>query len=120
MRESAYGQDTTAITGFTPRMTDNPMHRRRFIEMMANLAKAEGDQVEAERLYRRAWEIAEAIGDIVSASIGMFNLALLYEDQGRLDEAVPLLERAVAIAERTGFYEAKRWRGVLERVRSKL
>ena len=40
MRESAYGQDITAIIGFTPWMTDNPMHRRRFIKMMANLAKA--------------------------------------------------------------------------------
>jgi hypothetical protein len=45
---------------------------------------------------------------------------LLLEKQGRLAEALPLLEQAVAIAERTQFYEAKRWAGVLARVRQKL
>ena len=60
------------------------------------------------------------IGDVVNASIHMFNLALLCENQGRLDEALVLLERAVEVAERTGFYEAERWRGILERVRGRV
>jgi len=50
----------------------------------------------------------------------MFNLALLCEDQGRLDEALPLLERAVEIAEQVGMPQAENRRRVLERVREKL
>jgi tetratricopeptide (TPR) repeat protein len=87
---------------------------------LAVLTKNEGDLAEAERLCRQAIAIGEELGDVVGMSIDMFNLALLCEDQGRLDEALPLLERAVEIAERTGFYEAERWRGVLEQVRGQL
>ena len=87
---------------------------------LANLADDEGDQAEAERLYRRSWAIAEEIGDVVRASIQMFNLALLCEDQGRLDEALPLLERAVETFERVESPHAETVRPVVERVREKL
>jgi hypothetical protein len=50
----------------------------------------------------------------------MFNLALLYENQGRLGEALPLLERAVEIAEQVGMPVAESRRRVLERVREAL
>ncbi len=76
---------------------------------LAILTEAEGDQDEAERLYRRMAE-----------SIGLFNLARLYEDQGRLNEALPLLERAVEIFERVRSPHAETVRPVLERVRGKL
>ena len=87
---------------------------------MAVLAKAEGDQDEAERLYRRAIVIGEELGDVVGMSIDMFNLARLCENQGRLDEALPLLERAVETAEQVGMSQAENRRCVLERVRGKL
>ena len=50
----------------------------------------------------------------------MFNLALLYERQEHLAEALPLLERAVVVAQRINFYEAERWASILTRVREKL
>jgi len=50
----------------------------------------------------------------------MVILAELHEEQDRLDEALPLLDRAVETAQRAGFYEAERWRRILERVRGKL
>lgn len=75
---------------------------------------------EAERLYKLAKDTMMEIGDVVNASIHMFNLALLYEGQGRLAEAVPLLEEAVAIAERVGLPDVESDRKVLERVRGKI
>ena len=50
----------------------------------------------------------------------MFNLALLCEAQGRLDEALPLLERAAEAFERVGSPHAETVRPVVERVRGKL
>jgi len=60
---------------------------------MGHLAHSQGNGKEAERHYRFAIDAFEETGDLPNASTGMFNLALLYEDQGRLDEALPLLER---------------------------
>lgn len=62
----------------------------------------------------------QEMGAVVEASVWMYHLALLYEEQGRLDEALPLLERALEVAERAGYYEAERWRAALERVRGRL
>ena len=87
---------------------------------MAVLAKAEGDQDEAERLYRRAIVIGEELGDVVGMSIDMFNLARLCENQGRLDEALPLLERAIKTFERMGSPHAAMVRRLLKQVRRKL
>ena len=87
---------------------------------MANLADDEGDQAEAERLYRRSIALSEELGDVVGMSIRMFNLALLCEDQGRLNEALPLLERVVEIDERVGLPDLEQDRRVLERVQGKL
>jgi hypothetical protein len=58
--------------------------------------------------------------DTVTESLALFNLALLYEKQGRLDQAVPLLERAVEIDERVGLPDLEQDRRILERVRMKL
>ncbi len=53
-------------------------------------------------------------------SIHMFNLALLYETQGRLAEAEPLLAQAVAIDEQVGRPALADSRKLLARVRGKL
>ena len=85
---------------------------------LGRLAYNEDKLAEAEKLYKQASDIQQNIGDIINASIQMFNLARLYEKQERL--TVPLLERAVAVAQRTNFYEAERWTSILARVREKL
>ena len=71
------------------------------------LARVRRDQQrpqEAEELYRMAIHIyerhqAKYPADLV---VPLHNLALLLMEQGRLDEAGPLLERAVLLAERSG------------------
>jgi hypothetical protein len=47
-------------------------------------------------------------------------LALLCEDEGRLDEALALLERAVEIDERVGTPRLEKHRRALEQVREKV
>ena len=87
---------------------------------LANLARVKGDSATAEKYYLQGMNIAEEIGDIVSMSIQMFNLALLYESQERFGEAVPLLEKSVAIAEHVGLPVVESRRKVLEGVRGKI
>ena len=87
---------------------------------LANLAKREGNLAEAERLYRRAISLDKDLGDVVGMSIRMFNLAMLCLAQGRLNEALPLLEQTVEIAEQVGMPQAESRRRVLERVQGKL
>ncbi|MCA9938509.1 MAG: tetratricopeptide repeat protein, partial [Anaerolineales bacterium] len=87
---------------------------------LAVLEKNEGNEAEAERLYREVMQIAAEIGDVATISIAMFNLALLLEKQARLAEALPLLQQSLAIFERLGSPYANHVRPVLERVRQKL
>jgi len=75
-----------------------------------------GDLTEAERLYRRAIALAEELSDVVGMSIWMVNLAMLCEDQGRLNEALPLLKWAMEIFERAGSPHAETVRLFLRRV----
>jgi hypothetical protein len=84
---------------------------------LANLAQAEGDLVRAGRLYRRNLTICQEMGDALTERVTLLNLALLYEDQGRLADAAPLLERAVHIDERLGLPNLEQDRSVLNRVR---
>ena len=71
------------------------------------LARVRRDQQrpqEAEELYRMAIHVyerhqAKHPADLV---VPLHNLALLLMEQGRLDEAGPLLERAVLLAEKSG------------------
>ena len=69
---------------------------------LANLEKAEGNEAEAERLYREAIDIGGQIGDVAGMSIDLFNLALLLEKQARLAEALPLLQQSLANFQRLG------------------
>ncbi len=69
---------------------------------LTTLTKNEGGKAEAElTLLASDHPLPEEWG-IASMSVLMFNLALLYEEQERLDEALPLLEQVVQIDERLG------------------
>jgi hypothetical protein len=79
---------------------------------LGRLAAEEGQPEQAEKLYRQAMSTQQGMGAVVAASEWMFHLALLYE-------ALPLLERAVEVAERAGHHKAGRRRAALERVRGR-
>ncbi|MCA9938520.1 MAG: tetratricopeptide repeat protein, partial [Anaerolineales bacterium] len=87
---------------------------------LAILEKAEGNEAEAERLYREAIDTARAVGNVADLSIHLFNLALLLEKQARLAEALPLLQQSWEIQKRIGSPSANQDRQALERVRQKL
>ena len=61
-----------------------------------------GNYVEAEKQLVTALTIAEGIGtENPEVATSLSNLALLYDAQGRYDEAEPLYRRALAIQEKT-------------------
>ncbi|HYG71351.1 MAG TPA: tetratricopeptide repeat protein [Actinomycetota bacterium] len=57
----------------------------------------EGRWTEAIDLYRRVEEASEKIGDAVTAAHGTNNIAEILSDQGRLEEAEPLFQRAFRV-----------------------
>jgi class 3 adenylate cyclase/tetratricopeptide (TPR) repeat protein len=56
-----------------------------------------GEWDEARVLYERGRDARERIGDIVNASYGTINVAEILSDQGRLDEAEPLLRQVLRV-----------------------
>jgi tetratricopeptide (TPR) repeat protein len=66
---------------------------------LGNLARDEGDLLEAEQYYQAALQLTDAQTEPALASLRLFNLARLYEEQGQLDNAVALLEQVVALDE---------------------
>ncbi len=100
------------------KMAEEQEQKRLIAYNLGDLGRlAAEEQEQAEKFYRQALNMQQEMGAVVEASEWIFHLGLLYEEQGRLDEALPLLEQAVKVAERAGRYEAQRWRTALERVR---
>ena len=58
---------------------------------------------EALGLYERGRELRERIGDPVHAANGTFNIAEIMTDQGRLEEAEPLLREALRVWRAAGW-----------------
>jgi class 3 adenylate cyclase/tetratricopeptide (TPR) repeat protein len=56
-----------------------------------------GEWDDAITLYERGRDARERIGDMVNASYGTINIAEILSDQGRLDEAEPLLRQVLRI-----------------------
>jgi len=81
--------------------------------------KARAGLPEAERLYRRVIDVCEEARVIVTESLVLFNLALLYEKQGRLDQTVLLLEQVVEIDKHLRLPDLEDDRRVLERMQGK-
>lgn len=86
---------------------------------LGNLAASSSDFTQAEHSYKRAIDIHQESGQIIEASLWMFNLALLYEQEKRLSEALALLEQAVEIADQTEFCQSKDYEISLKRIRRK-
>jgi tetratricopeptide (TPR) repeat protein len=59
-----------------------------------------GEWAAAERYYRQAAEICEAVGDEAGLAVWLGNLALVLGLQDRKEEARPLLERQIALHRR--------------------
>jgi len=63
----------------------------------------EGDWNASIDYYRRCQEAAEKIGDVVTTAVAINNIAELYSDQGRLDEAEAMFRDARRIWEAARF-----------------
>jgi class 3 adenylate cyclase/tetratricopeptide (TPR) repeat protein len=63
----------------------------------------EGDWSASIAYYRRCQEAAEKIGDVVTTAVAINNIAEIYSDQGRLDEAEAMFRDARRIWEAARF-----------------
>jgi tetratricopeptide (TPR) repeat protein len=74
----------------------------RVLDEMAGLRGADAEPASAQQLYRRALAMMEATGatDRPELRIALRELGRLYYHQGAYAEAEPLLERALALAQR--------------------
>ncbi len=71
------------------------------LECLANLHHAQDHLAQAESDYRRALEIREQSKDAKALAPTLYNLAVLYFDQGEFLKAEPLFQRAVSLREST-------------------
>ena len=67
--------------------TEERLQAAAFLSLRARLAELDGDPAGAETAYRRAIEIAEHQGALLSSLRAATALARLYQSQGRADEA---------------------------------
>lgn len=93
-----------AARQFSAALGDNHPRHAATLNGLARVRRDQQRPQEAEELYRMAIHVyerhqAKHPADLV---VPLHNLALLLMEQGRLDEAGPLLERAVLLAEKSG------------------
>jgi len=69
---------------------------------LANLRLREVKLAQAERLYRQALRLYRMVGDRVAEGTTLFNLAQVYDDQGRFREASVHYREALRIRRLTG------------------
>jgi tetratricopeptide (TPR) repeat protein len=68
--------------------------------------------------YQQAREIRERLGDTAGVAASYWNIGLVHEKQGRIEEAFPLLEHAVEIERRLGHPDAEKHAAYVEKLRS--
>jgi len=64
---------------------------------IGNIYYARGDYDTALRYLERSLKISEQIGDIAGEAITCFNMAKIFAQTGKIDKAIPLVERTVEI-----------------------
>ena len=69
--------------------------------------------------YQQAREIRERLGDTAGVAQTLWNMGLLYEEQGLIAKAIPLFERAVELERRLGALDAEKHAAYLEQLREK-
>jgi tetratricopeptide (TPR) repeat protein len=77
--------------------------RRALAEDVINQGRAYlhlDQQAEAERCFRRGLEVCEEDAEWDDAASALTNLAIIIGNQGRMDEAIDMLKRAIAYLER--------------------
>jgi tetratricopeptide (TPR) repeat protein len=79
------------------RGTREPIERAVFLDLKASLRGAQRQFHDAIRLLRRAVTIFLYAGDEHRAGKSLVNLAAIYTNAGQVDEAIPLLQKALAL-----------------------
>lgn len=78
-------------------LSDKYNYHAEIYSLYANVLNALGDDVSAEQYYKKALEYIDA-GVVTAASMTYLNYATYLIEHNRIEEALPLLERGIAIS----------------------
>ena len=79
-----------------------------------------GQLHQALAAYQEALKLLHQIGDSLRATVAMYNMAVVHEDQGNYREALRLLEQVIELDRRIGHPDLRRDMETFRRVRQKL
>lgn len=79
--------------------THDELSKSKVLSLLGVRAYYRGDWTTAAALYEQARVAGEAAGDVVGAAIESANAAEVLIDQGRVDEALPLIDHALRVFE---------------------
>ena len=70
--------------------------------------------------YQEGLTLLQKIGDSLRATVAMYNMAMVHEDQGSYREALRLLQQVIDLDRRIGHPDLRRDMDAFRRVRQKL
>ncbi|MBI1999808.1 MAG: tetratricopeptide repeat protein [candidate division NC10 bacterium] len=79
-----------------------------------------GQLRQALAAYQKGLKLLHQIGDSLRATVAMYNMAIVHEDQGDYREALRLLEQVIELDRRIGHPDLRRDMETFRRVRQKL
>ena len=93
-----YYQRGMKILESTANPTDEDLENKgTTLNNISQIYKARGDYDNALRFLEQSLKISEQIGDIASEAVTCFNMATIFEQTGKIEKAIPLVERTVEI-----------------------
>jgi tetratricopeptide (TPR) repeat protein len=84
------------------------------------VCKQLGQPDRALAAYQESLTLLQEIGDSLRATVTMYNMAVVHEDQGKYREALRLLEQVIELDRRMGHPDLRRDMETFRRVRQKL
>ena len=98
----AWDQEASLIHDMLARLAEELSRRGAWIHQLGIVAQARGDYDEAARLYQRALDINEELGDSAGLAASYHQLGMLAQARGDYVEAARLYQRSLGINEELG------------------
>lgn len=102
------------------RQAGNPLGEATIQNNVGFVQKHLGHLDKAIAAYQQALKLLEGMGDSLRATVAMYNIAVIYEDQENYREALRLLEQVIELDRRIGHPDLRRDMETFRRVRQKL
>ena len=102
------------------RQASDPLGEATIHNNVGFVQKQLGHLDKAIAAYQQALARLETMGDSLRATVTIYNLAMIYEDQGNYREALRLLEQVIELDRRLGHPDLRRDMESFRRIRQKL